>query len=120
MTAAVRYRHVLSRYRETSRRAHASIAEHLLEVDAVIVRQIERAVGATADEIEHLTGLKHQTVSAQIRHLYEGGIVCASQDRRPTRSGRPATVWILSNEAKPAPVVPAPPPIPPVADGRLF
>ncbi len=101
-----RYRHVLAQYRDTSSRAHASITGYLSEIDSTIVREIERRGGATADEIERVTGLRHQTVSAQIRHLLQGGIVLASEARRPTRSGRGATVWILSNDAMP--------------DGRLF
>lgn len=49
--------------------------------------------GLTDDEIEVLTRLKHQTASARRRELVLLGLVVDSGHRRPTRSGRPATVW---------------------------
>jgi hypothetical protein len=57
--------------------------------------------GATCDEIEIATGLKHQTCSAQITFLKSEGLVAYKRDaagqkvRRNTRSGRPAAVLIV-------------------------
>lgn len=52
--------------------------------------------GATDDEIEQATGLVHQTASARRRELALGGKIVDSGQRRPTRSGRKAIVWVLS------------------------
>lgn len=110
-----RYQRAVAVYRATSGDAWASVLEHLAAVDATILRAIGRR-GATSDAVELATGLKHQTVSAQIRHLTEAGLLVASEDRQPTRSGRAATVWTLA--PRPAPV---PEPVPEyIAVGRLF
>ncbi len=96
------YRRFVERYRETSWAAWESVRDLLPAVDARIVDAIRAQAGATADEIECVTGLSHQTVSAQIRHLAEAGILTASSERRPTRSGRAAIVWMLATrEARP-------------------
>lgn len=53
------------------------------------------AQGVTDDELELMTGLRHQTVSARRRTLVLKQLICDSERRRPTRSGRPAVVWIV-------------------------
>jgi len=80
--------------RETSLEAWKSIHPFLGKVDAKIVELIRRFKGLTSDEIELMTLMKHQTVSAQIRHLSERGILEPSAGRRKTRSGRNAIVWV--------------------------
>lgn len=50
-------------------------------------------IGLTDDEIEVVTGLKHQTASARRRELVLLSQVVDSGERRKTRSGRLATVW---------------------------
>jgi DNA-binding Lrp family transcriptional regulator len=52
--------------------------------------------GATDDEIEQALDLLHQTVSARRRDLVKQGTVVNSGKRRLTRTGRGATVWIVS------------------------
>ena len=52
-------------------------------------------IGATDDELEVRLGLKHQTVSARRRELVLKGLARNSGATRPTRSGRPAAVWVL-------------------------
>jgi DNA polymerase len=52
------------------------------------------AGGMTCDEVEVDTGMRHQTVSARIRELQQRGRLVDSARRRPTRSGRPAIVWV--------------------------
>jgi hypothetical protein len=104
-----KYHRALSVYRDTSRDAWASVLPCLGEVDAAIVRCIAERVywdaqgmaqlgtGSTCDEVEVVTELKHQTVAAQIRHMVEAGLLEASAERRPTRSGRKAIVWVLAD-----------------------
>ena len=51
---------------------------------------------ATTDEIEFGLGLKHQTASARVNGLTEKGFIEPHGDtKRPTRSGRLATVHRL-------------------------
>jgi predicted transcriptional regulator len=93
--AYARVRAVLTRYQPTSREAWRSVLGHLAEVDAKICEVLLEHGGATCDEVERDTALRHQTVSAQLRHLVEAGLVQNSSRRRPTRSGRNAIVWEL-------------------------
>jgi Fic family protein len=51
--------------------------------------------GLTCDEVEVLTGLKHQTASARIRELALLGVI-QENGKRPTRSGRNAVIWRLA------------------------
>jgi hypothetical protein len=61
---------------------------------AEIFKLIDRYFsGLTDDELEQATGWRHQTVSARRRELVLLGKVKDSGKRRPTRSGRSATVW---------------------------
>lgn len=53
-------------------------------------------VGATSDEIEAALGLPHQTVSARITEAKAGGDLVQSGGRRPTRSGRNASVLVAA------------------------
>lgn len=48
--------------------------------------------GVTCDEIEAVTGLSD--VSARMNELARVGRVRPSQERRPTRNGRSAIVWV--------------------------
>ena len=82
--------------RETSIEAWESVKHFLGPVDAKIVHAIIESDGMTSDEVEHRLDLKHQTVSAQIRHLTEKRVLCPSGAKRKTRSGRNAIVWTLA------------------------
>jgi hypothetical protein len=53
-----------------------------------------RADGLTDDQLERLTGWRHQTVSARRRELVLAGLVRANGQRRRTSSGRMAAVWV--------------------------
>lgn len=91
-------------YQETSREALESIEGVSGEIDKKIVSVIRARTGATDEEVEDQTGMKHQTISANRRHLVERGVLRDSGQRRNTRSGRSAIVWILgSGTQKPAP-----------------
>lgn len=49
--------------------------------------------GLTCDQVEQIVGGSHQTVSARVNELRDKGYILDSGARRPTRSGRKATVW---------------------------
>jgi predicted transcriptional regulator len=91
-----RVRAAITRYQPTSRDAWMSVLAHLPQVDASICQVVVEYGGATCDEIEARTGLKHQTASAQVRHLVEAGVLQPSESRRPTQSGRAAIVWVMA------------------------
>lgn len=50
--------------------------------------------GATCDELESETGMLHQTVSSKVRFLVKDGLIEDSGERRQTRHGRPAAVYM--------------------------
>lgn len=50
--------------------------------------------GATRDEVEVETGLKHQTATARVRELVQMGVVVETGMKRDTRSGRSAVVCV--------------------------
>ena len=56
--------------------------------------------GMTDDELEVTLKMRHQTVSACRRGLVKKDLVVASGDSRPTRSGRKANVWEVTQEGK--------------------
>jgi len=64
------------------------------EVYDFIVSRGER--GATDDEIAASLNLRHQTASPRRRNLVLMGAVHRTEERRPTRSGHSATVWIAT------------------------
>ncbi len=135
-----RYRQALTAYQDTSRDALESVSAYLPAVDAQIVRYITEQRGATSAEVEAATGLKHQTVSAQIRHMVEAGLLHDSGIRHTNENGRACIVWTLVPRIAPGtpgflaslPVVAsitgragrvqptAPPDSTPTAMGRLF
>lgn len=58
--------------------------------------QVRASYGATCDELEQALSLTHQTASARLRDLALAGRVIDSHERRPTRSGRKAIVWVAA------------------------
>lgn len=126
--ARTRYRRVLEVYRETSREALDSVWDVLPAIDQQIVRDIAARDGATSAEIEAATGLKHQTVSAQIRHMAESGLLVDTGARRKNANGRACIVWGLAPRIAPGtpgylaslPVVDDTPETAPAREGWLF
>jgi hypothetical protein len=57
-----------------------------------LLRQHNRP-GLTDDELEYLTGWRHQSVSARRRELVLAGLVRSSPLTKATSSGRQATIW---------------------------
>lgn len=51
--------------------------------------------GATCDEIERIEKLSHQTCSARFTELAAKSLIFDSGQRRVTRSGRKAAVWLV-------------------------
>ena len=84
---------------DTSFAAALSMLEHSDSLRARVYRFIKRRgdYGSTDDEIEAVSGQRHQTISARRRELSHPkiGIVVDSGERRATRSGRMAKVWIV-------------------------
>jgi hypothetical protein len=81
-----------------SQAAHASIRGDKRRQLAIVLRYLrERGeVGATCDEIEAATGLRHQTASARCTEGKQLGYLYDSGRRRVTRSGRTAAVLVAS------------------------
>jgi len=89
---------------ETSREAAASLDRVSLRANILILLCRLGAHGATCDEIEERTGMKHQTVGPRLLELRKLGLVVADVKdgravTRKTRSGRPAVVWIAAEFA---------------------
>lgn len=80
---------------DTSQAAAESIAPHLSRLQDRLLGLIRDRGGATVDELIVATGLVHQTVGPRVRELFLKGRVRDSGQRRPTRRGRKATVWIV-------------------------
>lgn len=77
----------------TSAEAAGSIAPSAASMRARTLALLrERPDGLTSDELEELTGWRHQTASARLRELVLAEEVWDSPVRRKTRSGRKAVV----------------------------
>lgn len=79
---------------ETSREAAESVAE-ISGAQRQAVADLIVQSPRTDDEIEVLTGYRHQSCSARRRELVLAGVIEDSGEKRLTRSGRKATVWRL-------------------------
>jgi hypothetical protein len=79
-----------------SQQAYLSVKEHTGALRILVVRFIYRQSlrGATCDEIERALMLSHQTVSARVTEAKARGEIVPSGERRPTRSGRKAAVYV--------------------------
>lgn len=79
-----------------STEAHLSVKEHAGALRLLVVRFIYRQKehGATCDEVEKALLLSHQTASARITEAKARAEIMASGERRPTRSGRKAAVYV--------------------------
>ena len=56
--------------------------------------------GAISSEIEEALEARHQTISAQLTHLRERGLIRATERHRYTPSGRRATVYVLREQSR--------------------
>lgn len=92
----------------TSDAAAASIVKDVARLKAIVLDAIKREGGLTCDEVEIVTGLRHQTASARVYDLKKVGRIVDSGTRKKTRSGRDAIVWVV---AEVAPSISVPPPV---------
>ena len=81
---------------DTSEQAARSMKPHSKALKEKILNFIltTGAKGATDDEIETAMNLRHQTASARRRELVQAGKLTESGEKRRTRSGRWAKVWV--------------------------
>lgn len=86
---------------ETSRMAAKRIAGHAAKQRADVLAAIAKAgtFGASDAEIEQATGIRAQSISPRRGELRTLGAIVYSGKRRPTPSGCPAMVWVLSEFA---------------------
>ena len=80
--------------RRTSNAAYESIKPHKSSMKYRILKFLEERE-STDDEMEMALGMSHQTLSSCRRALVKDGLVEATGDKRPTRSGRLAQVWTI-------------------------
>jgi hypothetical protein len=97
---------------DTSEAAAESVVAPAAAIRAIVRQHIVNAEhrdppGCTCDELEAVTGGRHQTVSARVRELVLSGDIHDTGDRRPTRSGRNARIYRIR------------PDDPPIEDGQL-
>lgn len=83
---------------QTSLEAYAWIKEHSTSLRAQLYGAIyaRGSYGATCDELEQIHSMKHQTASARIRELRDAKLIYDSNERRTTRSGRKAIVYVAA------------------------
>ena len=77
-------------YNNSPTRRRRPLVERIL---GVFLRR--RPTGWTDDELERHFNERHQTISARRREMVQWGILRDTGRKRATRSGRPATVWVL-------------------------
>ena len=87
---------------ETSAQAAASVADCApilrAQVLAFLASRGER--GATDQETQDALGLSSDTQVPRRWELVKSGMVGATDRRRPTRSGRGATVWVAKGDKR--------------------
>lgn len=84
-------------YRETSRQAWQQMVPSVMgELDRLIVAAIRDAgeSGITCEEIEKKISRSHQSVSGNLRHIVERGVVTFNGGYGKTKSGRKARKWV--------------------------
>jgi hypothetical protein len=82
---------------DTSQEAAASMDLFAAPCRASVYQFVRAAPeGATCDEVEAALRMRHQNVSARLRELVLGGAIRDSGERRPTRSGRRARIYVVT------------------------
>ena len=61
---------------------------------------LNNANGLTHGELAVITGKRHYSIAPRVTELVELGWVIDSGRRRPTDTGSPAIVWVLSERGK--------------------
>ena len=88
-------------YRDTSREAYRRSRRNIGGVRRRMLAAINEAQnagrhGATSDEVEAITGIPHQTCSAEMGRLRDEGVLETFGLRRNTVRGVPADVYRLA------------------------
>lgn len=88
---------------ETSRQAAKAIEPHLSKQEALVMMCLMSAYafennGLTDEQIQGWTGLEASSARPRRVALCEKGKIKDSGERRNTRSGRPAVIWIATKE----------------------
>lgn len=65
-----------------------------------IFEYIRERGGATCDEVEQALELRHQTASCFIRFLTQDDLLKDSGEKRITRAGRRAIVWVMNEQKR--------------------
>lgn len=86
---------------DTSLAAAEAIRPHAPRQQDLVLASIAArySEGMTCDEVEVALSLSHQTASARIRDLVKAGAIVDSGQRRKTRSGRKAAVYVAKEGA---------------------
>jgi len=89
---------------DTSAEAGASMVEHVGQLarqcfDEIKAVYMNDGVGLTSDQLEQILNRSHQSVSARVNELRNKGWIRPSGVKRPTRSNRPAIVWMPTVQA---------------------
>lgn len=83
---------------ETSNEAAESIQPDTSRLRRIVFNLIVDRGGLTCDQVEEITGLKHQTASARVYELHTTSQIVDSGQRRKTRSKRNAIVWMVAEK----------------------
>lgn len=83
--------------RLTSQEALKSIGEDKARIRRDVLRfiRVRGPHGATCDEVEVTLNLAHQTASPRVYELHKRGSIVDSGQKRVTRAGRRAIVWVV-------------------------
>ena len=81
---------------DTSAEAKMSIAPHMSKMKARVLLPLQADGDATDDELEQRLGMSHQSLSACRRGCVKDDLVHPTGKTRPTRSGRSANVWTIT------------------------
>jgi hypothetical protein len=90
---------------DTSAEARKSIQPHLSKMKQRVLLSLHLDGDATDDELEQRLNMSHQSLSACRRGCVKDELVAPTGKTRPTRSGRKANVWTVTNKYDPRTVV---------------
>jgi hypothetical protein len=96
---------------DTSQDAADSMREHADRLRREVYNYIADTMleGLTCDEVEDLMSERHQTISARVNELRDGGLIVDTGARRRTRSNRKAAVYVATKFLTPEMLAKIPP-----------
>jgi hypothetical protein len=66
----------------------------------ILRRLLLNPSGFTTDELVQISQKPHQSISARVNELRDGGWIRDSGRTAKTRSNQPATIWVLTQQAR--------------------